>query len=72
MLRHSSRHGHGHGHTRLATGLTFGNVPIRESEPMNQGVVESFAHEMVQQALENVLNIDQSFDWLAQIMTTVV
>ena len=70
MLHRSSRRDRGR--TRPIAGLTSGSVPMGESEPVNERVVESSTHEIAQQALGNAPNIKQSFVRLAQIMTTVV
>ena len=70
MLHRSNRRGHGC--TRPITGLASSSVLAGKSEPMNEGVVESSTHEIAQHAPWNILNIEQSFDRLAQIMTTVV
>ena len=63
MLHHSSRRGCGR--TRPIAGLTSGSVPMGESEPANEGIIESSMHEIAQHALGNALNIEQSFDRLA-------
>ena len=70
MIRRSSRRGRGH--TRLVAGLTPGDVPAGENDLINEGIVKSSTHEVVQQALVNAPNIEQSIDRLAQIVTTVV
>ena len=78
MIRRSSRRGRGRGHgrgrgrTRLVAGLTPGDVPAGENDPVDEGIVESSTHEVVQQAPGNAPNIEQSIDRLAQIVTTVV
>ena len=58
MLCCSSRWGRGCGRTRPVSGLTSGSVSVEESEPMNEGVVESSTHERAQQAPGNVPNIE--------------
>ena len=62
MIRHSSRCGHGRGsgrgRTRLVVGLSPGDVPAGQNYPVNDGIVESSTHEVVQQALGNALNIE--------------
>ena len=70
MIRRSSRRGRGH--TRLVAGLTPGDVPAGESDPVNEGIVKSSTHEVVQQGPGNATNIEQSIDRLAQIVTAVV
>ncbi|KAH9658749.1 Endonuclease [Citrus sinensis] len=74
MIRRSSRRGRGRGRgrTRLVAGLTSGDVPAGENIPVDEGIVESSTHEVVQQAPGNAPNIEQSIDRLAQIVTTVV
>ena len=72
MLCCSSRCDRGCGRTSPVYGLTSDSVLAEKSEPMNEGVVESSTHERAQHAPGNVPNIEQSFDRLAQIMTTVV
>ncbi|KAH9685255.1 Endonuclease [Citrus sinensis] len=72
MLRRSSRRGRGRGRTRPIAGLTSGSVPAGEREPANEGIVESSTHGIAQQTPGDAPNIEQSFDRLAQIMTTVV
>lgn len=69
MLRCNSGRGCGCCHTRLVTRLTLDGIPIGDSELVNDRVVKSSTHEIVQQASENVLNIEHSFDRLAQITT---
>ena len=58
MIHHSSSRGR----TRLVAGLTPRDVPTRENDPINEGIVESPTHEVVQQALGNAPNIEQSID----------
>ena len=70
MLRRSNRRGRDR--TRPIAGLTSGSVPAGESEPVNEGIIEPSTHEIAQQTPGNAPNIEQSFDRLAQIMTTVV
>ena len=72
MIRRSNRRGRRRGHTRLVAGSTPGDVPAGENNPVNEGIVKSSTHEVVQQALVNAPNIEQSIDRLAQIVTTVV
>ena len=54
MIRRSSRRGsgrgrgRGRGRTRLVAGLTSGDVPAEENDPVNEGIVESSTHEVVQ------------------------
>ena len=74
MIHRSSRRGRGRGHgrTRLVPRLTSRDVPAGENDPVNKGIVESSTHKVVQQAPKNAPNIEQSFDRLAQIVTTVV
>ena len=76
MIRRSSRRGHGRGRgrgrTRLVAGLTPGDVPAGENDPVNERIVESSTHEVVQQAPGNAPNFELSIDRLAQIVTTVV
>ena len=76
MIRRSSRRGssrgRGRGRTRLVAGLTSGDVPAGENNLVNEGIVEFSTHEVVQQALGNAPNFEQSIDRLAQIMTTEV
>ena len=69
MLRRNSGRGCGCCHTRLVTRLTSDGIPIGDSKLMNDRVVKSLTHEIAQQASENVLNIEYSFDRLAQITT---
>ncbi|KAK9181146.1 hypothetical protein WN944_024283 [Citrus x changshan-huyou] len=56
MLRRISRRGRGR--TRPIAGLTSSSVPAVESEPVNEGVVESSMHEIAQQALGNAPDIE--------------
>ena len=56
MLQHGSKLGRGR--TSPIAGLTSGSVNAGESEPMNEGVFESSTHEIAQQALGNVPNIE--------------
>ena len=76
MIRRSNKHGRRRGHgrdcTRLVAGLTPGDVPAGEHIPVDEGIVESSMHGVVQQAPGNALDFKQSIDRLAQIMTTVV
>ncbi|KAH9705011.1 Endonuclease [Citrus sinensis] len=72
MIRRSSRRGRGRGRTRLVVGLTPGDVPAGENDPVDEGIVESSTHEVVQQAPGDAPNIEQSIDRLGQIVTTVV
>lgn len=60
------------GRTRLVAGLTPGDVPVGENDPVDEGIIESSTHEVVQQAPGDASNIEQSIDRLAQIVTTVV
>ena len=46
MIHHCSRRGC----TRLVAGLTPGDVPAGENNLVNEGIVESSMHEVVQQA----------------------
>ncbi|KAH9671308.1 Endonuclease [Citrus sinensis] len=63
MIRCSSRRGSergcGCGRTRLVAGLTPGDVPAAENDPVNEGIVESSTHKVVQQAPGNAPNIEQ-------------
>ena len=70
MIRRSNRRGRIR--TKSIVGLTQGDVPAGENNPVNEGVVESSTHEVAQRALRNISNIEQLFDWEAQIMTTVL
>ncbi|GAY67401.1 hypothetical protein CUMW_256140 [Citrus unshiu] len=72
MIRRSNRCGRDRGRTRLVVGLTPGDVPVGENDPVNEGIIESSTHEVVQQAPRNAPNIQQSIDRLAQIVTTMV
>ena len=72
MIYRSNRRGRGRGRTRLVAGLTPGDVPAGENVPVDEGIVESLMHEVVQQAPGNAPNFEQSNDRLAQIMTTEV
>ena len=62
MIRHSSRRGRGcglgWGRTRLVAGLTPRGIPAGENDPVNEGIVESSMHEVVQQAPGNAPNIE--------------
>ena len=62
MIRRSSRRGRGRGrgrgHTRLVAGLTPGDVPVGENDPVNEGIVESSTHKVAQQAPKNALDIE--------------
>ncbi|GAY67400.1 hypothetical protein CUMW_256150 [Citrus unshiu] len=71
MIRRSNRCGRDRGRTRLVVGLTPGDVPVGENDPVNEGIIESSTHEVVQQAPRNAPNIQQSIDRLAQIVTTM-
>ena len=57
---------------RPIAGLTSGSVQQTPGNAPNKGIVESSTHESAQQTPGNASNIEQSFDRLTQIMTTVV
>ena len=58
--------------TKSVDGLTPGDVPAAENNPVNERVVESSTHEVAQQTPRNVSNLEQSIDKLAEIVTTMV
>ena len=70
MIRCSNRGGRSR--TKSVAGLTPGDVPAAENNPVNERVVESSTHEVAQQTPGNVPNLEQSIDKLAEIVTTMV